>query len=392
MPGTSAISWVFRELFRPRRFRFSVRTLVILVTLASFLFGLYVLPAYRAQAAVEALERAGCQIRWSYQMKNGQVDDTARSSIRADLLELVGPAYFHRIVGLSCPSIDILHRKTVQEALGLHVSNLRQLTSIDFASGVANDHVLAAVGKLGHLQELSIAGPEISDRGLAPLARLSRLETLMIHAPKVTDQGVAHFKSLARLRTLDLNTTSSGFLQLPNQPAGISNLTLDRDPYPAPVKRLVEGQAIAATAEPTIGLTNESLRTIGRLRGLVSLSVLSDGISIGGLKHLVGLTRLESLQLSDRTDAPEGALMDLHSLASLRRLALFQTSMTNEEFEGLRRSNPKLNWVLARNLYFANGRVSEISHTFLPRPLVVPTIRFLEPMPFSPVGESMNER
>jgi hypothetical protein len=288
--------------------------------------------------------------------------------------------------------VDVVHRKTVLEALRHHVPALTHLTSIDFAPGMANDYVLAAVGKLNRLQELSIAGPEISDRGLAQLARLSRLEKLTIQAPKITDQGVAHFKSLVQLRTLELNTTFSGFMQVPNQPAALAHLTLDRDPYPAPAKQLIASHAMAPLTKTTPGLTNESLRTIGRLRGLVSLSVLSDGVSIDGLKHLVGLTRLVSLRLSDRTDAPEGALIHLHSLSSLQGLALFQTMLTQEDLEGLRRANPKLKWVLSRNLYFANGRVSEMSFNLVPRPLIVPTIRFPEPMPFSPVGDSTNER
>jgi hypothetical protein len=380
MPRVSLFSRAVSELVRPRRLRFSVRTLVILITLLGFFFGLYVVPAHRAGRAADVLQQAGCEIRWSYQMRGGKFDANATSGVRPELLSLFGPAYFHRVVELRCPPLDALHTKPAAQALARYLPALGQLETLELAPGIANDDVLAAIGRLRHVQSLSIAGEAISDRGLAHIGRLTRLQTLSIHAPHITDQGVSHFKSLTSLRSLHLRTTSSPVVRLPNQPAGLSYLTLDRDPV-APPSTPAGGQASAPASGPAGGVTNEAMRTLGQLGSLVTLSVLSDGVSVGGLAHLGGLTRLEHLQLSDRTDAPGGALVHLQPLASLKSLSLFQTMFTREDIESLSRTNPQLTWILSRNLYVAAGRVSEMPLNIPSRPQPAPANRSPAPLP-----------
>src|SRR5262245_32483310 len=208
MPRFSSTSW-FGVLTRPRQLRFSVRTLVIVLTLLALVLGLYIVPAQRAQVAADTLQESGCELHWSYQMIGGKWDPQATSGVRPELLSLLGPAYFHRAVELRCPQLDAMHSKPAAEALVRYLPALRQLNSVELAPGVATDDVLAAIAKLPGLQSLTISGPEISDKGLAHIGRLTLLRSLSIRSPQLTDWGIAHLKALSSLRSLQVNTTSA---------------------------------------------------------------------------------------------------------------------------------------------------------------------------------------
>jgi hypothetical protein len=350
------LTWALAELLRPRRVRYSVRSLAIFVTLLALVLGLYIVPARRTQQAVDALQAAGCELRWDYQFTKGKWNREAASTIHRDFLALSGPAYFHRVVELSCPQLDAVHTRAARKSLATHLPALTHLTSLELASGAADESVLAAVGRLSRLQSLTLVGPEITDQGLAHLSRLARLHTLSLQSSKITDDGVARLKTLTSLRTFQLSTTSSPLSSVRLEMSGFSSFTIGRVPG----------------AEPTSGLTNESFRTLGQLSSLVSINVQSDVVSSAGLVHLQGQSHLESLQIGGAADelTPE-ALTSLQALPALRRLALPQTEIPPAMLASLQRSNPGLKWIVAQNITLIGERIMPSPLRLFPGPAAV---------------------
>src|SRR5262245_9609724 len=349
-------TWALAELLRPRRVRYGVRSLAIGGTLLALVLGLYVVPARRAQQAVDALQAAGCELRWDYQFSGGKWNREATSGVHRDFLSISGLAYFHRVVELSCPQVDAAHARAARKSLVTHLPGLARLRSLELASGAADDRILAAVGRLSRLQSLTLAGPEITDQGLAHLSRLSWLHTLSLQSPKVTDEGVANLKTLTGLRSVHLSTSSSLLSSVRLEMAGFSPFTYSR----------------AAGVEPISGLTNESFRTLGQLPSLVSINVQSDAVSSAGLVNLQGLTHLESLQIGGAADElTPNALSALQSLASLQRLALPQTEISATALASLRRTNPGLSWIIANNNMIVGQRFMQSPLRVFPGPAAV---------------------
>ena len=128
---------------RRRRFQFSLRSLLILVTLVAGLlvaWRVYVEPYRRQREAMKLIEELG-----------GQYKTEARS-----------PAWMRRWV---------------------EAGNFQDVTAV------------------------SLGGPKVSDADLAHLTELTSLQTLYLYKTEVSDAGLAHLKSLTKLKYLNLAHT-----------------------------------------------------------------------------------------------------------------------------------------------------------------------------------------
>jgi hypothetical protein len=163
-----------------RWFRFSLRTLLVFVTIASAgfgWFGMKVRQARRQRAAVEAIEKLNGYVMYDFQ---------------------TNPYDFHA----SPPGPDWLHK-----VLGVDF-----LASVTFVS-------------------LKSHGPDrahVTDGDLVPLQDLGEIRTIQLDWTEISDAGLLHLKGLTQMKMLsirDTRVTATGCQKLWNS---LPNLKISR--------------------------------------------------------------------------------------------------------------------------------------------------------------------
>jgi hypothetical protein len=156
-----------------RWFSFSLRTLLIFVTLAGCglgWLGFKIQEGRRQQAAVEAIEKLGCDVGYDYQF------DSQGGSVFNPTLP--GPAWLHSLLGDDFfRNVDSVC-KWGYSSLGRQDSPFRD-ADLEFVKGLKT------------LKVLVLLGTQVTDAGLANLNGLTRLEELDLSDTQVTDAGVA---------------------------------------------------------------------------------------------------------------------------------------------------------------------------------------------------------
>jgi hypothetical protein len=231
---------------RPRRrmLRYSLRTLLVAMTMLCVVLGLWVNGAERQRRAVAAIQAAGGYVFYDYE----------RPDAAPIVGQLPGPDWLCERLGVDYFA-DVTYAYLSRRATDETVAHLRSLTS---------------------LEELLLYGTPVSDVGLAHLSGLSRLEHLSLFGTQVTDVGVANLSGLTNLERLSLFGTQV-------TDAGVANLSgLTR----------LEELSLDGTQVTDVGLTH-----LVRLTSLKELSLIGTQVTDAGLAHLTGLTSLEALFL-----------------------------------------------------------------------------------------------
>jgi len=188
---------------KPKRrwFQFSLRTLLLLVTLCAGLcswVGVKIRQAKRAGEAATAIEKLGGFVRWEGSARR----DWLRTLLRIETVTCVG--FDHKV--------KWEYLQPFNELQQLHLENSQ-----------INDAGLGHIEGLGQLEELYLCGTPVTDAGLEHLNRLSQLKILWLNGTKVDDAGLKHLKGLNRLESLFLdgtNITDAGLEHL----LGLKNL------------------------------------------------------------------------------------------------------------------------------------------------------------------------
>ena len=186
-------------------------------------------------------------------------------------VQLTGAALAHlagstRLKSLECVGVSI------RDAGLAHLARLARLERLQLDRTATTDAGLVHLGDLVNLRHLDLGGNPVTDAGLAHLGRLTRLEDVTLPRTRVGDGAVRLLATLPALRTLDLAKTAvtdaglSGF-----EPASpITHLKLDG----------------------VRGITDEGLRSIGRMGRLEVLALDQTPIHDAGLAHLAASTSL----------------------------------------------------------------------------------------------------
>lgn len=153
-----------------RRFRFRLRTLLVVLTVACFAFA-WVYRAREQHTAVVALRQANPGVTFRYD----DDDSEARGALAHWATRWLGVDYVATV-----------------EKVELYY---------------ATDADLACVARLRQVRWLSLLRSiDLTDAGLAVLAPLTNLETLQIsEAEQLTDSGIAHLEKLTSLKILRLD-------------------------------------------------------------------------------------------------------------------------------------------------------------------------------------------
>jgi hypothetical protein len=180
-------------------------------------------------------------------------------------------------------------------AAGLaHLARLKKLRALGLRH-VANDEMLAIVGRIAALRELSLYhAAKVNDRSLRHLAGLTQLEALEIGRTACDGSGLAHLPA-AKLKSLELTE---------------------------------------------LKLSPKGAKAIGRFTRLESLRMPFATVPKGFFHELAGLKRLRELNLY-RAKLPEDAAQHLLKMTWLKALDVRDTGISPTEQTEVRRALKK---------------------------------------------------
>jgi hypothetical protein len=232
-----------------RRFQYSLRTLLIFVTLCAIpcsWFGVKLQQARKQRHAVEELKKFGCRVAYDLEIVEiGQEFLQKKSKAPQWLQNLLGVDFFSDVTMVSQGELQIYNNTAITDAgmvqlrefphlqlvslleapvsdAGLeNLQELKELKDIRIWAleykGHITDAGLAHLKGLTQLMHLSLFGHQIEGDGLENLKGMSRLESIYLQYNKITDAGIAHLKGLKNLKKLtftDDRITDAGLKDL----------------------------------------------------------------------------------------------------------------------------------------------------------------------------------
>jgi hypothetical protein len=347
------MSGMAEVLKRRRWLSFSLRGLMIVVTILCVWLGWWVNSAVEQRAAVEAIHRvdehanlwydnenldsnAGMMAGWGGVMKRS-------SSWAPDFIEQrLGKDFFHNVKSVAfgqglrdaartAREVDLFRKVSrlarldqlvpyfpVSDADVAHLSGLPRLTRLDLAVACPelSDAALDSISRMQSLESLTIASAPITDAGLAHLGRMTQLKSLVLgnvdphsasqNKAQITDAGLAHLAALINLSELELDSrelTGRGLAHL----SGMDKLKWLRLNSP--------------------GLVDDDLAHLAPLKSLELLELFDTSVRGGGFEHLVGLTNLRTLIVAGPSISDD-AIAWLARLPNLEGITLYRTSVT----------------------------------------------------------------
>lgn len=273
---------------RRRWLRFSLRFLLVLLTLFAVAAGWFMNRVHKERRAISDLERLGGQI--SYEDEHRLKDDP-----------MPEPTTFRKLVRLlwDANSADpcevyFTERFVSDEALAI-LANLQRVHTLylDGSSG-ADSALLQLEGHRG-LRAVSARSANISDAGISHLSRLPNLVWLEINNNKITDAGLRHVAGCSQLECLHVaanRITDVGLRHLTRlnnlQELNISeNQITDKGLHHLATLNKLRVLDLHATE-----VTNTGLAELGQFPALEVLNIAATNVSDRGLVHLDKLTRM----------------------------------------------------------------------------------------------------
>ncbi|HEY2839479.1 MAG TPA: M56 family metallopeptidase, partial [Pirellulales bacterium] len=246
-------------------------------------------------------------------------------------------------VALSAPEEEqqqMREAAPIERSLLAHIQKFPQLRTLILFHPPGGDKVFESLRGLQHLERLEIADAmaDVTSASVKPLATLPNLQSLFLASYKLDDGALAELAKLPKLRELRCGGvfTDAGLAQL----SAAKSLTV---------------LWVFSTGEAKI--TDAGLAHLGKLTKLTDLVIaelvsFSDerentplrehsAITNDGLRHLAGLTELETLTISG-SHLTDAGLVHLHNLKKLKSLSTDGTKITPAGVEELRKFLPLL--------------------------------------------------
>lgn len=197
-----------------RWLRFSLLTLLILMTVATVAFGRWV-HSRRQQAqenrdSVAATAGAIEEVVAEIEKLNGKVYSEYVKRREQTWLERLfddpGGAE-NAISALRVKSVDLSFTQVTDTDLE-HLKGLKSLQVLDLEGTQISSAGLEHVKVLTELRVLKLSGPNFTDEGLEHLKPLTHLEVLWLRDTKITDAGLKHLRGRQKLIELWLSNTN----------------------------------------------------------------------------------------------------------------------------------------------------------------------------------------
>ncbi|QDV38789.1 hypothetical protein [Tautonia plasticadhaerens] len=212
----------------PRRLRFSVRKGMALILVLGCTLGWIVHRADRQRDAVKAIERAGGEVLYDWQYRDGTMRSGGTPGGPAWLARILGPHYFDTVTHVTLPArttdadmgtVAALGwvERLILDPSGLSDAGLAQLDRMTGLRWLVIDHRAIDVDSrimplraISRLHGLTLAGTDVSDAGVMRLPIPGRLGLLDLEKTRVTDAGLAHIGGMSGLEDLSVENTELG--------------------------------------------------------------------------------------------------------------------------------------------------------------------------------------
>ena len=183
-----------------RRFRFSMRSLIVFVLAFGVCLGWLVRTARIQREAVAAIQSTGGLFHYSWEDEDGfpKVPWWAPRW----LVALIGVDYFGYVTAVTLDSSS-----TKTDVAIAKIRDFTALEELDLSGPAFSDAELAHVKGLTSVTLLILKGTHVSDAGLVHLKGLTTLPVLNLSNTHVSDAGLVHLKALTSLDSLQLDNT-----------------------------------------------------------------------------------------------------------------------------------------------------------------------------------------
>jgi hypothetical protein len=172
-----------------RWLQFTLRTLLIFMTLFAVSFGWWSYKARQQRALVKLLRRPDVMISYDIESYDGSGKRCAyRGYAPLWLVNFLGIDYF--------ANVDNVWLFNGNDADLQRITGFTQLTRLTVLGSETTDRGVSHIATLRYLTNLSIQGQKVSDQGLANLGSLTELKSLIHRDTQITDAGVVRLKQL----------------------------------------------------------------------------------------------------------------------------------------------------------------------------------------------------
>jgi hypothetical protein len=183
--------------------RFSLRTFLLFVAIASVWLGWVVNGARKQRAAVEAIQSAGGTILFDNHESGPRTWSTGGTPRGPRWLrDLLGSEYFDTPV-----YIGLFNALPSKEWIAAF-NRLPSIKTLLLSGKHVDDETLNELAGSTALVELHLSGSAISDDGLMQLAKFPNLHWLILNNTKITDAGAASLAELRNLQEVNLKSTA----------------------------------------------------------------------------------------------------------------------------------------------------------------------------------------
>ena len=179
-----------------RWYQFSLRTLMVFVTLCAFACSWLAVKMRQAklqQEAAAAIVKLGGTVKYDWQIDaNGNAVPNAKPTFSPWLRGTLGDDFFWQVKG-----VLLLGNTQVTDAGLEHLRGLSQLQLLGLEGTQVTDAGLEHLKGLSQLQVLGLDKTHVTDAGLEHLKGLRHLKFLWLEGTQVTGTGLEHLKGLS---------------------------------------------------------------------------------------------------------------------------------------------------------------------------------------------------
>jgi hypothetical protein len=277
----------FVKQTRRQWFRYSLRSLLLLITAIGLFTGTEVVPALRQKQAVAEVRSFGGSVLYDFEfnIKSGPIPPPPEPSWLVNLLSV---DFLHSVVFLDTDS----HFSRWPRDPGRLIRNVRffpRLRQLQHTCEDGCDDDFRFLTGLHSLRVLSVGGAGVTDRGLQSLSGLMTLDTLQLNYGKLTDAGLCHLAGLANLENLGLEHNHISGAGLP-QLAGLQSLRcimLDDNPIDdAGLTAIPALPRLQAVGLNRTRITDASLDRLAKMMGLKAVCLAETLVSRDGVRKL----------------------------------------------------------------------------------------------------------
>jgi Leucine-rich repeat (LRR) protein len=376
-----------KEPRRRWRFQYSLRTLLIFVSIVGVLcgwLGMFLQRVRHQRNVVVQIKTLGGEVIYDYQIAGMQAGNFPASPpgpriirwiLGDDVFAYVGAVYFKTPVNnkdlpqlqelthlkgvyLSSPGITdewlkiiseipnlqwlslLVDKNITEEGLG-RIKNIKTLEALSLCGAAVNDSTLMQCEKLANLNFLVLKETSVTDDGMENLVRLSQLHQLEIFKNRgITDVSmIGQLTNLESLKIVSNSTIDKGFNQLKDL-RKLINLSIVSTPLNDDnMKFLDDLKELRELILAETQITDSGLVHLQASKNLVVLDLGHTKISDLGLKNLKSLSNLEYLDIRN-TNITSSGLEHLKYLTKLKSLNVGQ-NITKSDLSELRISLPK---------------------------------------------------